>query len=205
MAFDAPILTLVGLLKMELPGQTVRLCDGGFCDWQGERYTAEDPVWGAIAAIEPVEEGVGDLAPGGKLTFMPATDAPASSLSSRTFQNARLRGWLGEVGPDGKTVTAARPLFDGLIDTTTMRLGRGTRLVDVAFIARAERLFLVNQGNTLSPRFHKSVWPGERGFDNATGVPTSVAWGVEAPVPGGVSGSSGGGFFNGFQRAVQQV
>ena len=193
MAFATPILTLIGLLKLELPGGTVRLCDGGFCDWQGERYTAEHPVWGSIAAIEPVDEGVGDMAPGGMISFAPATDAPAAALSSRAHAGARLRGWLGEIGPDAKTVTAARPLFDGLIDTTTMRLGRGTRTVEVSFIARAERLFLTNQGNTLSPRFHKSVWPGEAGFDNATGVPSSVAWGIEAAPQTTTYGGSGGG------------
>lgn len=201
MAFAAPILTLVGLLKLDLPGGAVRLCDGGFCDWQGERYMAEHPVWGTIAAIEPVDEGVGDMAPGGKISFMPAPDAPASALSSKTHANARLRGWLGEIGPDGKTVTTARPLFDGLIDTTAIRLPRGQRLVDVTFIARAERLFLVNQGNTLSPRFHKSVWPGEAGFDNCTGVPKSVAWGVEAPAQNSTLAGSGG-VFGGVARAA---
>jgi hypothetical protein len=205
MAFDTPILTLIGLLKMELPGGDVRLCDGGFCDWEGERYAAEHPVWGTLAAIEPVQEGVGDLAPGGRMTFMPAPDAPATALSSKAFQNARLRGWLGEIGSDSKTVTAARPLFDGLIDTTMIRLGRGSRTVEVSFVARAERLFMVNQGNTLSPRFHKSVWPGERGFDNATGVPTAVAWGTEgAPASSTFigSGGGGGGGFREFQVAL---
>ncbi|HEU0045074.1 hypothetical protein [Sphingomonas sp.] len=205
MAFDTPFLTLVGLLKLELPGATVRLCDGGFCDWNGERYEAEHPVWGTLAAIEPVEEGVGDLAPGGKLTFMPAADALAAAVSSPAFQNARLRGWLGEMGSDGKTVTSARPLFDGSIDTTTVRLARGSRMVDVSFVSRAERLFLTNQGNTLSPRFHQSVWPGERGFDNCTGVPTAVAWGTEGAPANALSAGSGfsGGLAN-FARLAAQ-
>jgi hypothetical protein len=30
MSFDAPNIMLAGLVKIELPDQTIRLCDGGF-------------------------------------------------------------------------------------------------------------------------------------------------------------------------------
>jgi hypothetical protein len=59
------------------------------------------------------------------------------------------------------------------------------------FVSRLERLFSINEGNSLSPRFHKTVWPGELGEDNATGVGVAVAWGVEG-APRGSTYSGGG-------------
>ena len=66
------------------------------------------------------------------------------------------------------------------------------------------QLLLRNSGNSLSAAWHKSVWPGETGHDQATGLKTPVAWGVASP-PGGVSGGGGGGgSFGGgiYQRQV---
>src|SRR3546814_9368912 len=54
-------------------------------------------------------------------------------------------------------------------------------------VSLAERLFELNIGNSLNSAWHKSVWPGELGHDNATGLSIPVAWGVESPR------SSGGG------------
>lgn len=184
MAFEGAFVTLVGLIKLELPGRTVRLSDGGFCDFGGERYTARDDVLGAIGAVAPVVEGIGDLAPGGEIEFLPAPDADPGLLNSPTNQNSRLRGWLAEIGGDGKTVTHAEPLFDGLVDVPTLKLARGAYSLALTFMSRAEKLFAINRGNTLSPRFHKSVWPGELGFDNCTDAQISVAWGTGAPTRG---------------------
>lgn len=191
MAFAGKVLTIVGLLKIELPGRTVRLCDGAFCDFAGERYTARDDVFGAIGSIEPIGEGVGDEAPGGMISFLPATGASPAALSSAGHQNARIRGWLGEI--DGKTVTTARPLFDGLVDTTELKVGMKTLALDLTFMARAEKLFALSEGNTLSPRFHQSIWPGELGLDNANGAQISVAWGTDSPPRAVTASSSGGG------------
>jgi hypothetical protein len=60
-------------------------------------------------------------------------------------------------------------------------------------VSTAERLFEVNIGNTLSPRFHKSIWPGETGEDAAIGIGLTVAWGIEAPTGGGGAVYGGGG------------
>src|SRR3546814_7709774 len=59
--------------------------------------------------------------------------------------------------------------------------------VAVSVVSLAERLFELNIGNSLNSAWHKSVWPGELGHDNATGLSIPVAWGVESPR------SSGGG------------
>src|SRR3546814_14440890 len=57
--------------------------------------------------------------------------------------------------------------------------------VAVSVVSLAERLFELNIGNSLNSAWHKSVWPGELGHDNATGLSIPVAWGVESPRSGG--------------------
>ena len=79
-------------------------------------------------------------------------------------------------------------MFFGQIDQTVFKIGRSTRELAMTIVAKLERLFLRNEGNSLSPMFHKSVWPGETGHDNATGLVRPIAWGVE----GSLSASSAG-------------
>jgi hypothetical protein len=189
--FDAPKLMLTGLAKFELPGHTIRLCDGGFVYYDGEKYASEDTLFGSIESIAQIEENSGDEAPGMNLVFLPATTAAAAELSNPAFQNSRVRFWQARVNEQTGEIDGEPELLrDLLLDTTTLRPGRGTRKLEMELIGAAERLFLVNDGNVLSPRFHKSVWAGETGLDNATGVTLSVAWGVAAPARGTVSGTS---------------
>lgn len=191
--FDAPRLTIVGFAKFELPGHTIRLCDGGFVYYGGEKYTSADPTFGAIEQIAEVDENTGDEAPGLQLTFLPASAAAAATLSNPAYQGARVRFWMGRVDDQtGQLAGEPELLRDLRLDTTTLRPGKGVRRLDMELIGDAERLFLINDGNVLSPRFHKSVWSGETGLDNATGVSLSVAWGTSAPPRGSVSGVSGG-------------
>ena len=194
MTLAAETITLIGLVKIELPTRTIRLCDGGFCYFGGEKYTSEDSVFGSIAAVEEFEAMLGDSAEDATLMFHPAETATPEELNSKAFQNSRARFWMGKIDWDGKTVVNATQLMDGLVDYTTLRLKEGSRTLEMTFIGRAEKLFLRQEGNTLDPRFHKSVWPGERGLDNATGARITVAWGVgSARGLAGAPGSGAGG------------
>lgn len=180
--FDAPKLLLVGLAEITLPTKTIRLGDGGFVYWGANKFTSADSDFGSIESVDALEERVGDEAPGGRLTFLPNSTAAAATLSQPSFQGSPLRFWLGRVNETtGQLDGEPELIFDGELDTTTLRVGRGMRALDMEFISVAERLFNITEGNVLSPRFHKSVWPGELGFDNAHGVGTTIAWGTESP------------------------
>jgi hypothetical protein len=193
--FDAPILTITGLAEITLPTQTIRLCDGAFVYWGANKFESSDPDFGSIESVDSIEERVGDEAPGGRLTFLPVSTAAAATLSQPTFQGSPMKFWLARVNETTGLLDGTPELvFDGELDTTTLRVGRSTRALDMEFISVAERLFNVNEGNVLSPRFHKSVWAGELGLDNAHGVGTTVAWGVEGPPRGVTVVGSGGGF-----------
>jgi len=194
MPFSAPILTLAWLATFELPGSTLRLCDGGQVTWGVDSFASSDPDFGSIAEVDAPEETSGDEAPGLGLTFLPSSAAAAATLTNPAFQGSPVRVWLAEVDPATGAVSGTPELAaDMMIDTTVLRAGRGYRAIDMELISAAERLMLINEGNTLSARHHKSVWPGELGLDNATGVSTAVAWGVAGPPRGSALGGGGGG------------
>lgn len=183
--FSAMVITLAGLAKIELPARTLYLCDGGMVQWGSETYHGDDSEFGVIAAIDGLRDATSDQAPGGRLTFLPASAAAAATLSSPGYQNSRIRFYLAEVDQaTGQVIGTPDLVFDGLLDATVLRIADRRRELDMDFIARAERLFSQNEGNMLTSRFHESIWPGEFGFANATDAQISVAWGIEAPPRG---------------------
>lgn len=191
------MVAITGLLKIEFPDHTVRLCDGGFFVFESETYLSSDSVFGNIASLEPLSEGVGDEVPALELTLQPPSTTAAADLSQPSFQQARARFWIAEFNPATGLITGTPDLaFEGQVDQTSIRVGRGERLLSISIVSTAERLFERNIGNTLSPNFHKSIWPGELGHDNAIGLKMPIAWGVGAPVRafGGGGGGGGGGF-----------
>jgi hypothetical protein len=202
---------LVGLLKIELRepdgsiGHVVRLCDGGFIHWPGEAETetfrSKDPVFGTIASVSAISEGIDEAIPALDLTLLPLASAAASELSRPGYQRSRVRFWIAEYAPDaGILIGDPELMFLGQIDQTVLEEDRDTREVSLAVVSLLERLLLRNRGNSLNPRFHQSIWPGETGHDNATGLGRQQAWGVEAPPTsrGPAGGFGGGAGFGGF-------
>lgn len=189
-------IALTGLLKIELPTHTIRFCDGGFFPFEGETYRSEDPVFGTIGSVQPLSEGVGDSVPALNLTLLPPSTTAPAMLSQPGYQTSRVRFWIAEYDTETGQITSAEVMFDGQIDQTNLTVGRGERSLTMSVVSLAERLFEGNTGNTLNSTWHKSVWPGEKGHDNATGLSIPVAWGTEGPRRGGGGGGqslSGGG------------
>lgn len=190
---------LSGLVEIALPDATIRLCDGAFVIWGEQTFDCEDDIFGTIGAIEAIEEGVGDELPALRLTFLPNSTAAAAQLSQPEYQGCRMRMWTAEVDLDTNAVVGTPSLeFDGQVDMTELVIDNGSRALEMDIVPSAERLFIINEGNTLSPRFHKSLYPGELGEDNAIGIGVGVAWGTAnaAQTYGGgfsTGGGAGGG------------
>lgn len=199
MSLSGDRITLVGLVKIELPTRTIRLCDGGFVYFGGEKYTGEDEVFGSIGAVDELEAAMGDAAEDARLVLLPPEDTAPAVLKNKAYQNARARFWMGGLDADGKTVSSAEQLMDGLLDYTVLKIKEKSRQLEIAFIGRAEKLFLRQEGNSMNPRFHQSIWPGEKGLNNV-GAKLTIAWGVGSPrgVVGYGGGSYGGGSGGGF-------
>lgn len=186
---------LSGLMRLELPQRDVLLCDGGFVPWGDLTFEVEDPEFGILAGFEALSEGVGDEAPAGVLTMAPASTAAAAALSQPGYQGSRLRMWVAEVDEvTGQVVGQPDQMVDWQVDSTRLRIGRGSRLLEISCVTHGQRLMLRNEGNTLSPAFHRLIYPGEAGLDNATGLTTDVAWGVGSPPRGSAAGGVGGGY-----------
>ena len=185
---------LIGLLRIDLPSATVRLCDGGFMQWDAETFRSSDPVYGTIGSVDSLSEGIAESVPAFDLTLLPTALAGAADLVQPGFQRSRVRFWVAEFSPDdGILIGDPEAMFDGQIDQATLVEGRGERRLELSIVSNLERLFTRNRGNSLNPRWHKSVWPGETGHDNATGLAIPVAWGVESRGGGGSSGFGPGG------------
>lgn len=194
MPLDAPTVTLAWLATFELPSRTLRFADGGQAIWGGDVFRASDDEFGTIGKVEAPEEQAGDEAPGVTITFLPATTAAATTLSQPDYQGSAVDFWTAEINPaTGEVVGDPEPFAAMDLDTTELLLGKGTRALEMGLVAAADRLFFVNEGNTLTTRFHQSVWPGELGLDNATGKPETSAWGTASPPRGTVSTGTGGG------------
>ncbi|QUT07909.1 hypothetical protein KFK14_11270 [Sphingobium phenoxybenzoativorans] len=187
------VILLTGLMKMELrDGRTIRLCDGNFLRWGADLYESSDETFGTIGSMDVFREGVGDEVPNFRMTFLPASTAAATAISAPGMQGSRVRFWIAEVDAHSGLILGEPDLqFDGQIDRTILRIGRGKRELDIELVSTSARLLSTNEGNSLNPRFHKLINPGEKGEDNATGLGIGVAWGTESQVAsgGGLIGS----------------
>jgi hypothetical protein len=174
---------LIGLCKIELPGsyEDVLLCDGGFIVFDGDTYRSKDPVFGTIGSVQAMQEGVGNEVPALEMVLLPPGTSEPGDLTDPGWQTSRVRFWIGEYDVDtGALDGTPDVIFDGQLDRTMLTVGTSRELA-ISIVSLAERLFELNTGNSLNPTWHKSVWPGELGHDNATGLSIPVAWGVESP------------------------
>jgi hypothetical protein len=171
------------LAQIDLPSHTARLTAGGLIRWGGFDWQAKDVLIGSIDAVETMEEGVSAQVPAFDVTFLPPADVDAGSLAQPGWQKSRARFWEADFDmTTGNVVGTPTLLVDGLLDQAMLSFKAGRRELAMTIISSLERLFEGNIGNALTPLWHKSIWPGETGHDQATGLSIPVAWGAEAPV-----------------------
>lgn len=185
-----------GLLKIEFPAHTVHLTDGGFLVYEGDTYTATDSLVGTIASIDGLDEGQTGSIPALDITFNAPASATLTTFSSGALQRATVRLWLAEFDVETGLVIGTPDLqFLGQLDQPLASIGRGSFTVSVTCVSKAEWIFERDIGNAMSATFHKDIYPGETGHDNATGLAVPAAWGVESPdsnsLNGGASRSGG--------------
>lgn len=175
-------IAITGLIKITLPDHTILLCDGGFFEYGGETYLSSDNIFGTISTVEGLSEGVGNEVPALRIGFSPPGTSEPGDLSKPGYQNARVIARIAEYDVDTGLITQILSTeFIGILDQTTITRGRNTYDLDCVVVADGERLFQRNIGNSLNSGFHKSIFSGETGEDNATGLNRPIAWGVERP------------------------
>lgn len=184
---------ITGLLKIELPDHTVLLSDGGVTEYDGDTYIAEDSLLGSLASIDTISEGIGQEIPALELGFAPPSNVAVTALSNGAIQQSTVRLWIAEFDIDTGAVVGTPELrFIGFVDQPQVSYSLGQFGVTITAVPQLEALFFKDDGNGLSSSFHKSLYAGETGHDNATGLQVSVAWGANSPRSGGGSGGGGG-------------
>jgi hypothetical protein len=188
------------LLKMELPERDVLLTDGGVTVWAGDTYRAEDEFIGSIASIGAVTEGVGDQIPALDIGLAPPNSAAMTELTVGAFRQSPVTLYLAEYDVDtGEVVGTPENRWSGNLDKPRVSFAFRELSIGLECSPQLEVVFFKDNGNGLSASFHKQLYPGETGHDQATGLNTTVYWGVAGGAQrGGIGGSggSGGGTFN---------
>lgn len=176
---DSPLVFLA--VRMDLPGGVLTLLDGAAeLELNGETYTGRSDEFGALAGLEPSDDGIGDQVPAMSVTIHPPSDAIAVELNEPGVQGAEVQLWLGAVDRTTGTVIAdPYLLFFGEVDQPVLSASRSALAVEFSCVSSMERLFENDEGSRLSDSLHKLLFPGETGLSNVTGVTKKVVWGVE--------------------------
>lgn len=186
---------LIGLILIDFPGHTMRLSSGGFLIVAGDgTYRARDTRFGTLGGLSSLSEGVGEEVPVLELTLLPPASTAPRDLSRPGYQASRVKLMLAKFSPDGgMPIGEPDLLFDGQVDQTKIVFGN-PRAVKMSIVSTHARLLERNIGNSLNASWHKSIWPGETGHDQGTGLGRNRAWGVESPqAAAGLSFGGGGG------------
>lgn len=178
-AFEAAAPTEVLMVTMALPGATVRWTNGGFLEWDGNTYQAEDATYGFLSSVEEIADGVTGEATVCALTI----DCDSTALAllvAPTVQGSLVTVHLGSVNrATGALIGEPELLFRGELDQPRLSVGEGTLVYDC--ITEEARMLEPNEEQRLTDSFHKSVWPGDEGYSNVVDTPGEVYWRQDDP------------------------
>ncbi|MGF7152518.1 hypothetical protein [Novosphingobium gossypii] len=178
------VVTVFAALTLNMDGgHVMRLLDGSaHLSLLGQIYTGEDATLGTWGAMDSLDDGAGDEAPGLAITLLPADDAAALALSGPAMQGQPVQVHIGARNDaTGAVVGDPFLLFDGEVDVTKHEFGKNMLQVELECVGGMERLFFDDEGIRLAPSFHQQVWPGETGFNHVTGIRDTIYWGSNAP------------------------
>lgn len=196
---------LTWLLKIELPSRDVLLSDGGVTVFGGDTYRPVDSELGSITSVDNIAEGIGQEIPALTVKLAPPGPVAITALSLGAIQKSRVRRWLAEYDTlTGAVVGTPELRFIGYVDQPSAFFQMRQFGVEFTAVPELEVMFYRDSGNGLSASRHKSLYPGEAGHDNATGLSIPVAWGTQSPPRGGTV-FGGGGFGNPVLNAVSQA
>lgn len=165
------------LAKIELPDHTAYLTDGNAITYDGDTYSPDDSLLGSLAGVSSLSESSGDI-PAIDLQFHPPAPLLMADLADGALHSSEVRIWLVEVDYETGEADTATLLFSGQIDQPSVSIARGEYTLSLSVVPTLERLFERDTGNALSSAFHKSLYAGETGHDNASGLVYPVTWGL---------------------------
>lgn len=193
--------SVTAFFEIDLPSGTRRLMLGsGEVAYGGNVFKGYDPTIGSIDSGETLREDVSGDAPNTSLTVKIAGTANKVDVAGAVVALAPVRISLAALTLDANKHLVAIPdpelLFSGVIDQATVNLDKNQDEVTYTVVSGFDYFFEDNEGQRLNNPFHQSIWPGETGLANVTGVTRKIYWGAYGPnSTGGTTstGSYGGG------------
>lgn len=164
-------------VKIVAPFATLRILDGeSTLTIDAETYTGGSD-YGDLAGLDTFTDGDGNTAPRLKVSLYLPSDDLISDWLDPEVQGSPVTVWLGAV--DRATGAAvSEVIFRGEVDQPTLLIGRDKRWIDLDTCSYLERFFDLNTGVRLNDAWHQSIWPGEKGLDQVTGINRQQPWGI---------------------------
>lgn len=144
-------------------------------------FTGKDTNFGALDTLGTISESVATEAPSITISLLSPT---IGQISDPRYQGATVRIWVGAVDDNtGVVIGSPELLYHGWLDTavTTHNMNIQKTTLNVASVW--ERLFIGSEGFRLNAAWHRSLFPGEGGLDNAVEAKGQIPWGIEGATP----------------------
>lgn len=178
-ALEAAAPTEVLLVTVTLPAATIRWTNGGFVAWGSDTYRAEHSTYGFLSSVEEITDGVTGEATVCALTI-DCNSTALGLLVAPAVQGSLVTVHLGAVNrATGALIGEPELLFRGELDQPRLSVGEGTLVYDC--ITEEARMLEPNEEQRLTSSFQKSVWPGDRGYDNVVETEAEVYWRQDDP------------------------
>jgi hypothetical protein len=204
-ALSAKRKNVTGFFEIDFPSGTRRMLIGsGEAAWGANTFKGYDATFGSITGGDSIAEESSGQAPNTSFTLQTSSSANKADIASDAVQLAPVKIWLAALGFDASDHFIAVPdpelIFDGFIDQATISLDQKKDEIDYTLVSGFDYFFEDTEGQRLSDAFHESVWAGEKGLANVTGVTKKVYWGTLGPnsTSGITSGGGGGGSSAGY-------
>ena len=172
--------TEVLLVTIVLPDDTIRWTDGGFVVWDSNTYQDEDATWGALSAVEEIEDGV----TGSATVCALSINAPPDSLADWTavdVQGSVVTVHLGAVDrATGLLIGEPELLIRCELDQPRLGVGGSVSLI-YDCITEEARMLEPNEEQRQTDSFHQTVWPGEKHYEFVTDVRRKIYWRADNP------------------------
>lgn len=158
------------LLRVDLPDGPACFTDGGFVDYDGERFYGDHPEFGSI---DNVPTGMGSNSGGQNtrvdLTFLARDDDALAALASPLNQGSRVRVWYGAVDRTNQMVGVPSLRFDGVLDTPQAQIGTSWALTWECG-TEADFQLEPNADWRLNHALQSRIWEDDNGLANVSGV-----------------------------------
>lgn len=197
-AMQQPYFISAYLMEIELPTYSIRILDGsGEIRWGQRTFYGSDPIFGTLAAIDPIQEQIGTEAPLMRMKFLPQSTFSTANITAPINQGSPISIWWAVVDRStGSVIGEPYLCFSGELDTAEIDIDQTETNVTMDVASVWERLFQNQEGKRLNNANHQRVWAeratSERGFEFVVAIQRNEPWGYDGPRAALVADTIGG-------------